>query len=264
VARQKFLLLVGFLAVAVGVSLPTSAWAGEGCSNFELSTTGCVTGDLGNGGVDLHGSIGTPGTGTGTGAGGGDNANGGPDVDPGAPPASADPNAPINRDEFGASGPLTIVDIRHFHPQPGVDRMEPNGWAVIGLDTNFYSIAGAQIVHGTLLGKPADVRFTPVAWHWTYGDGHSATLATGGTTWKAQGIQEFDPTPTSHVYAERGTYAIDLTIDYAPEYRFAGGDWVAVIGVVSLPTNRLTITVGDAQTVLVGRDCHANPTGPGC
>jgi hypothetical protein len=256
--------LVGaFLVIFAVTTIPSAAMAAE-CDPLDIREGACVGGDVHDGGVDLHGSIGTPGTGTGTGAGGGDNANGGPVVDPGAPPASTDPNAPINRDEFGASGPLTIVDIRHFHPQPGVDRMQPNGWAVIGLDTNFYSIAAEQIVHGTLLGKPADVRFTPVTWHWTYGDGHSATLATGGSTWKAQGIQEFDPTPTSHVYAERGTYAIDLTIDYAPEYRFAGGDWVAVIGVVSLPTNRLTITAGDAQTVLVGRDCHANPTGPGC
>jgi hypothetical protein len=258
------LVLAALMALSAVISAAAPAAADEADCPPTQASLGCVTGDVDNGGVDLHGSIGTPGTGTGTGAGGGDNANGGPDVDPGAPPASTDPNAPINRDEFGASGPLTIVDIRHFHPQSGVDRMQPNGWAVIGLDTNFYSIAPEQIVHGTLLGKPADVRFTPVTWRWTYGDGHSATLATGGTTWKAQGIHEFDPTPTSHVYAERGTYAIDLTIDYAPEYRFAGGDWVAVIGVVSLPTNRLTITAGDAQTVLVGRDCHANPTGPGC
>jgi hypothetical protein len=135
---------------------------------------------------------------------------------------------------------------------------------IVGLATNFYSIVGVEIENGQLLGQPASVRFTPISWHWTYGDGKSATRSTAGRTWAAQHIAEFDPTPTSHVYTAEGTYYIDLTITFRAEYRYAGGPWLPVIGTIALPANRLKATAGDAKTVLVGRDCTQNPSGPGC
>ena len=162
------------------------------------------------------------------------------------------------------ASPITLADIASFRPDPGVDHMEPNGWAVIGLDTNFYATGGTHVKNGTLLGLPASVRFTPVAWHWTYGDGESATRGTPGTTWQAQGIHEFDPTPTSHVYRAPGTYTIDLTIDFSAEYSVAGVPWTPIAGTLPVPANRLVITVGDAKTVLVEHECTANPGGPGC
>ena len=108
------------------------------------------------------------------------------------------------------------------------------------------------------------MRFTPVTYHWTYGDGAGAHLATGGTTWVAQGISEFDPTPTSHVYREDGNYTIRLTIDVIAEYRFAGGPWIPIDGRIPLLANELHITAGGAKTVLVERDCVVDPSGPGC
>jgi hypothetical protein len=108
------------------------------------------------------------------------------------------------------------------------------------------------------------VRFTPVSWHWSYGDGAEASHPYPGATWSAQGIPEFYPTATSHVYAERGTYSIDLDVDFGAEYRFAGGPWVGIAGVLTVPADRLVITVGDARTVLVQHECTRNPSGPGC
>ena len=158
----------------------------------------------------------------------------------------------------------TLTDIAAFRPSPGVDHMEPNGWFVVGLDANFYATGGSSVVPGTLLGYPANVRFTPIRWRWTYGDGASATLATRGATWAAQGIQEFEPTSTSHVYSAAGTYYIDLTIGYRAEYNFNGSGWATIAGTLWLPANRLVATVGSAKTVLVERDCTAPPFGPGC
>ncbi len=142
--------------------------------------------------------------------------------------------------------------------------MEPDGWTVAGLDTNFYAITDPHVVNGTLLGRPADVRFTPVAFHWTYGDGTGATKPTKGGTWAALGTEEFDPTPTSHVYEQLGDYTITLSITFAAEYRFAGGAWRPVVGTITLPANDLYLRVGTAQTVLVEHDCIQNPGGPGC
>lgn len=168
--------------------------------------------------------------------------------------APADPGIPT----------ITIRDIATFIPTPGRQQMEPDGWAVAGLDTNFYAITDTHVVNGTLLGRPADVRFTPIRYLWAYGDGSSATKTTKGGTWAAQGIPEFEPTPTSHVYDQLGEYTITLDIVFAAEYRFAGGPWRPVVGTITLPANDLHIRVGTAKTVLVEHDCLANPAGPGC
>jgi len=168
--------------------------------------------------------------------------------------APADPGIPT----------ITIQDIAAFRPIPGRQQMEPDGWTVAGLDTNFFAITGPHVVNGTLLGRPADVRFTPVAYHWAYGDGSSATKATKGGTWASLGIAEFDPTPTSHVYEQLGDYTITLSITFAAEYRFAGGPWRPVVGTITLPANDLHLRVGTAKTVLVEHDCAQNAGGPGC
>jgi len=159
---------------------------------------------------------------------------------------------------------ITLRDIASFRPAPGVQHMEPDGWVVAGLDANFYSVVGQQLVDGTLLAQPATVRFTPVAWHWNYGDGTAVVRSTKGATWAAQGLNDFDPTPTSHVYEVEGEYVIHLTIDFRAEYRFGSGGFVPIPGRITLPANELRITVTGAKTVLVNRDCVANPSGPGC
>ncbi|WP_349898621.1 PKD domain-containing protein [Parafrigoribacterium soli] len=174
------------------------------------------------------------------------------------------PGVWIGRDGFTVNDPVTISDLVNFKPQPGTDHMEPNGWAVIGLDTNFYATAQSQLLSGMLLGQEAQVRFTPVRYHWTYGDGGARATGAAGRTWKALGIHEFDPTSTSHVYQERGEYDVDLTIDFAAEFQYAGGDWYPVQGVLPLSANRLHITAGEAKTVLVEQNCLTRPSGPGC
>jgi len=170
----------------------------------------------------------------------------------------------VDRGEFTVISPLTISDLASFKPRAGVDHMEPDGWAIIGLDTNFYATVGSEVFRGTVLGQPASVRFIPVAWHWSYGDGTVTTRATGGASWAAQGIQQFDPTATSHVYRVPGTYSIDLSIEFGAEYSYSTGEWAPVEGTITVPANQLRITAGSAKTVLVGRDCTQNPSGPGC
>lgn len=160
--------------------------------------------------------------------------------------------------------PISMSDIARFRPSTPVGSMEPNGWAVIGLDTNFFATGEAEVVEGSLLGHPASVRFTPVAWRWTYGDGTSATVSVPGGSWSSLGIPEFDPTPTSHVFRQAGTYAVDLTVEYRAEYRFGSLGWTRIAGVLAVAGNQLQATVGDAKTVLVSGDCTAKPRGSGC
>lgn len=279
--RRRYLLsrAIAVFTIAAVLSLlaASPARAASGCTSLELQTTGCPTIDAGirDGGVTIGGVVtspGSPGTGNRNGTGqtpGGTNCptignrcigdrNG--TAIPAVPAASAGPF----RDGYTVTAPVTLRDLVNFRPVPGVDHMEPNGWIVIGLDTNFYAVVGVQVQDGQLLGQPASVRFTPVRYHWTYGDGSAASHASGGDTWAARGITEFDPTSTSHVYRVAGTYNIDLVIDFAAEYRYAGGAWTPIFGVIPVPANRLEATAGAAKTVLVERDCTASPPGPGC
>lgn len=261
---RKKLLLATSLALAAVTLLPIDpAFADPTCNELQLRQGGCVSGSINGGGVDLSGHKSSPGSGTSKpGRGGAAKPKPATPVCTGLPEACQTftvipPGAPGNPT-------LSIHDLKNFPVTPGTDHMEPNGWMIVGLDTNFYSVVGVEIVNGTLLGQPASVRFTPISWHWTYGDGRLATHTTPGTTWAAQGIPEFDPTPTSHSYTAEGTYFIDLSITFRAEYKYATGNWTPVVGTITLPANRLEATAGDAKTVLVNHDCTQNPTGPGC
>ena len=176
----------------------------------------------------------------------------------------AKPGAPGPTAAASARPALTFRDLAAFRAAPGRQQMEPNGWVVPGLDANFYAVVDQQLVPGVLLGQSAAVRFTPVRYHWSYGDGTAAVRSTGGGTWAALGLSDFDPTPTSHVYESEGEYVIRLTIDFRADYRFGSGGFVPVAGTISLPANDLHLTVTGAKTVLVELDCLAAPSGPGC
>ena len=267
-ARRLLLLtLVGLLTYSsAGVAVAADAT----CSVFEINAGLCdVSAGVDGENVVLEGETAVPGSDGAT------TPDGIDDADDDGPAAPVDPNADclyvlngrclaMGPGRTTAVQPITLADIASFRPDAGVDSMEPNGWMIVGLDTNFFASGGVQVKAGTLLGQPASVRFTPVQWNWTYGDGSSASRATPGAPWASQGIREFDPTATSHVYRSPGTYNIDLTIDYSAEYRFAGMPWLPIAGTLNVPANRLVASAGDAKTVLVERECTVNPAGPGC
>lgn len=231
-----------------------------GCPTVGGSTTG--DGAVLDGQLTVGGSPGSGGS-SGGGASGGSSVPPPPceEVFPGlcygegqGKPADPAPGLPL----------VTLSDLAVFRPQAAVQYMQPDGWMVVGLSTNFVAVIDRHVVRGTLLDLPADVRFTPVAYRWRYGDGTSARLGSRGASWATLGLREFDPTPTSHVYRASGTYVIELDVEYTAEYRFAGGSWTPLSGVIVLPANDLVATAGGAVTVLVDRDCARAPAGPGC
>ena len=177
------------------------------------------------------------------------------------------PSAPPPTDAAPGTPGITIRDVASFRPELATLTSEPNGWAVRGLDANILATGGSSIRTGELFGTVAEVRFTPVAYLFDYGDG-SAPLSTStpGTTWSALGLDEFDPTPTSHVYTASGTYTVTLLVDYAAEYRIGGsGAFTPIPGTLAIPSTPIEIVVADsAATALVDRDCVSNPRGPGC
>lgn len=242
------------LTALIVVGGPQGAEVRGDCGALQAVRGVCTTGSIGDGTADVGGVA------SGSGSSGSTRSHG----HPSAPPIQWKClQATCPHDTAGAE-PITLSDIASFRPTPGTQRMQPDGWMVPGLDANFYAITGQHVVNGTLLAQPASVRFTPVAFHWDYGDGTSVTRSTKGGTWASLGIPEFDPTPTSHAYLSEGEYTIRLTIDFAPEYRFAGSPYYPIVGVIPVRANDLHVSVDGAKTVLVEHDCRANPTGPGC
>lgn len=180
-------------------------------------------------------------------------------VDPPAPDAEpTDPASPA------PARAVTLRDVAAFRPAVPGDVMEPGGWAVVGLPANFVAAASAQVVAGTLLGRPADVRFTPVGYRWAHSDGSSVTSDGPGATWEELGQDEFTATSTSHVYAAPGEYTVTLEVALAAEYRFGGSAWQPVAGTLAVATEPRRIVVGEVDTVLTRGDCTAAPDDPGC
>src|SRR5690554_5373440 len=261
-AKQPALLAIFAIVSALVFPTHTVTVAGDHpCPRNDWLAGICPKGEIVNGGVQLGAETTTPGNGNGNGNGGSSTGGGGA--------SDASTTRPVDlsvapRDDYTVTGPVTLSDLVNFRPAPGIDSMEPDGWMIVGLDTNFYATAPVQVQSGMLLDLPAQVRFTPVRYHWNYGDGATRSASTPGATWAAHGLREFDRTPTSHVYTASGTYYIDLTIDFAAEYRWAGGGWTTISGTIPVPANRLVASAGGAKTVLVEHECTLNPRGPGC
>lgn len=272
------LLAIALLASSLGVAPVTAK------CNHSASWEGCSTGTIDGSDAVVSGEQSTPGTSGGT---SGDRT--GTPSKPGKPPSSS--GSPRDRCDGTDTSPgtielctilrprdgydsptapapgsalVTLSDIARFRPAAAVHRMEPDGWAVVGLPANFFGVAHPQVVSGELLGAPAEVRFSPLAFGWDYGDGTGATHGTGGATWAALGLREFDRTATSHVFGAPGTYVVRLSVVFRAEYRVGDGTFVPILGTLAVPANDLRVTAGSAATVLVDRDCARTRAGPGC
>ena len=140
---------------------------------------------------------------------------------------------------------VTIADLARFLPAVAGLHAEPDEWAVVGVPANFWVDVTPVTVVGELLGQPADVRFTPQAYRFDYGDGTVRTAAEAGRSWAALGQEELTATPTSHVYEDRGDLRATVTVVWSAEYRFADGPWTAVAGAVSgaTPPQRVLVVV---------------------
>ncbi len=158
---------------------------------------------------------------------------------------------------------VSAEDLVSFRPAgPSLDN-EPSGFAVVGLPTNVYAAASAQTLNGELLGFDVAVRFVPVGFEFDYGDGSTATSATGGETWSAQGATQFAPTETGHTYRQRGWHTVTATVVYEASVDWGYG-WRPVTGNVRADSGAHPIEVLEARTALVERSCAESPGGPGC
>lgn len=262
--RQRLLLAAIAMSMVVASSSNLSASASEpGCTYSEALAGLCSTGSIAGDHVD----VGAHGGSDGSAGGNASDDEASDDTNAATPPAGVPCPAGVacgGNAVVQVQGGVTMSALASFYPQKPTVSGEPNGWAIIGLDANFVSSAGRHTASGPLAGQPATVRFTPVRFEWDYGDGVHASTATGGATWRSLGVPEFSPTPTSHVYTAAGSYGVSLTVEYTAQYRIGGGPWRDVPGTLTLSAPTFTVIAADAKTVLVQRNCQADPRGPGC
>lgn len=160
--------------------------------------------------------------------------------------------------------PVTLTDLANFVPQSASLSSQPRGWTVVNLNTNFIAGASTHVVGGSLFGQSAEVRFTPHAYDWNYGDGGTQSTAVSGARWDALGLREFSPTPTSHIYAGEGSFTTSVSVRYGVEYRVGGGAWIPVSGEVSSSATTTVVIVEGADTVLAARDCNKSRSSQSC
>lgn len=166
--------------------------------------------------------------------------------------------------EPGVPATPGLRDVARFLGAVPKASVEPGAFTLAGANTNFIAAAGERERSGELLGQPVTVRFSPVSYVWSYGDGGSQTTSAPGSTWAASGLGEFAKTPTSHVYESRGSYEATVDIAFSAQFRFAGRPWVTIPGTLGLTSEPIVVTVKGVKAVLVGHSCDEKPSGPGC
>jgi len=148
--------------------------------------------------------------------------------------------------------PSFASELGQFQPdRPGLT-VEPGEWSMPRLPTNFVARAGVNTQRGELAGWPVEVRFTPVAYHWTFGDGGRARWTEPGKSWAQWGLRQFDPTPTSHVYRQPGVYQARVSVEYRVEFRFVGERFQSVRGTVMRDSATTRIRVLTVSPLLLG------------
>jgi len=275
--RVAAAILIGSSTIITGVVQLEETPAYAACPAV---SSDCFSGSINNGGVDVGGRVVTPSVpgrpGTGSSSGGGTII-----VVP--PPALSagtlagvcaimrvrpwycpPPARPVAAPSSPARPAVTLADIARFVPRlPGISA-EPQGWTIAGLSTNFIASASVHDVAGRLLGLSATVRFSPVSYAWSFGDGHTLTTSSPGNSWGALGRAPFTPTPTSNIFSRPGTYLVAVTARYAPSYRIGTGPWVTIAGVVTKSAS-LTVRAGLASAPrLVTGVCGATSANSGC
>lgn len=258
---QTLLSLISAIVIVFSVLLvPVPAEAAT-CTRSMVAASGCTGAQARSGSVDIWGSLFrrvTP----------------APVVRRVSPPAYRAPayrapvrnvyRAPIRPAPAPAPVSITQDDLASFSPHTPSISAQPLGWSVVALPTNFIASSSQHSVSGPLLGETVEVRFTPVRFEWSYGDGAAASTTSSGATWQQLGHAEFSPTSTSHAYSQAGTFSASVTVLFTVEYRWAGEPWQSIPGEVSSTSAPVSLRVSTAQTVLVTGPCGNNRSSRGC
>ena len=148
--------------------------------------------------------------------------------------------------------PTSLSDLASFSPSGSSIVVEPGWWSLPRVPTNIYTRASVDTQPGELLGWPIEVRFTPQAFNWSYGDGVTRRTSGPGGSW---GGAQFSSTATSHTYSSPGNYSLSLSVEYALSYRFPGEAFVSIPGTITQNQGTARVQVLRVSPVLTEAGC---------
>nr|WP_201470294.1 hypothetical protein [Microbacterium hydrocarbonoxydans] len=162
-----------------------------------------------------------------------------------------------------ATPTITVTDLAQYAPPALSVSVDPGNVGIAGLPANFIAASDAHIQAGELFGIPLIVRFSPTTYTYDYGDSSSLTTSATGRTWEELAQAQFTPTPTSHVYRDRGVYITRVDVRYTVEIDLGSG-WITVPGELLTTGTPQEIRILEARTALVAHTCTEDPQGTGC
>lgn len=145
---------------------------------------------------------------------------------------------------------IAALVIREFKrlswPASDLVVQPPGGKTLVNLETNFYTLDNQAIPQTvTVASQVVEIRATPTAYTFNFGDGASTTSATPGRPHPHLDI--------THVYEQVGKVAVSLDTTYSGEYRIGGGDWVAIPDTLTVAGTPQDLQVVEAIPHLVLR-----------
>jgi hypothetical protein len=143
----------------------------------------------------------------------------------------------------------------NFSPAELTAQYFPNSVLAIGQSARFVSNPLLHYLTQPVLGRQAEVQFTPVSVVWEFSDGLSALGS-----------------ETTRSFLEPGKYFAMASVSYSISYRLLGEtSWQEVQGQIVVSSNTLEVPVGlafltgdRANALLVGQDCGKGPIVFGC
>ncbi|MGQ7296580.1 PKD domain-containing protein [Quadrisphaera sp. KR29] len=141
---------------------------------------------------------------------------------------------------------LTLADFRALPIPPQDVVLEPgNGFALVGVPLNAVAGTAPRVLATAVLGAPVQVRATPVAWTWDFGDG----TVLGPTTDPGA---LYPALATAHTYDRGGEVQVVLTTTYAGVFSVEGGPFTAVAGTADVVSPPVPLAVLTGAGALVG------------
>lgn len=118
----------------------------------------------------------------------------------------------------------------NFSPDESSAAVTPSNNLSSGEQATFHSDPKVHFRLGEVLGRAAEVKFSPIQTTWQFGDGFSGSGA-----------------QASHAFAS-GNFDIEVTITYAVSYRFSGQSaWISDPGQIEMPAS-VRVFVGDSPS----------------
>ena len=124
----------------------------------------------------------------------------------------------------------------------------------VGEPVTVTSLAVRHLRNRRLLWYPAQVRFKPTTYRWSFGDAMFGTAAT-----------------ETHTWTHAGKYSVRIMVGYSVKYRVIGkSTWVTLPGLVFAYSSPKLVTVGglpssgEGSVMLVRWNCNQRPSAAGC